>query len=382
MTTFDFDTAIDRLGTGSSKWSRYAPDVLPMWVADMDFAAPPAVVEALRRRLSHPVLGYAVAQPSLREAIVAAMAERYGWRIEPESLVFLPGVESGFNMALRSELKPGDGVTVQTPMYRPILSAPGHWGLVRHDVPLVPGERRHGLDMAALEQALDRSRAFLFCHPHNPTGRTFDRAEMEAMAEACLARDVLIISDEIHCDLLHDGRRHVPTASLSPEIAARTVTLMAASKTYNVAGLKTAFAIIPDPALRARVSACRLGMVDSVNALGLAATEAAFRHCEDWRQALLATLGANRDHLMRELARRFPAIRCIAPEATFLAWLDCAALELGDPQAFFLEKGKVGFSAGHEFGTAYGQHVRLNFGCPRSLLDEGLDRMERALAQR
>ncbi|WP_293868001.1 MalY/PatB family protein [uncultured Alsobacter sp.] len=382
MATFAFDTVIDRLGTGSSKWSRHPSDVLPMWVADMDFAAPPAVVAALQDRLAHQVLGYAVAQDGLRETIVAAMAQRYGWTIAPEDLVFLPGVEPGFNMALRAQLQPGDGVTVQTPMYRPILSAPGHWGLVRHDVPLVPGERRHGLDVDALSAALDRSKAFLFCHPHNPTGRTFDRADLEAIAEACLVRDVAIISDEIHCDLLFDGRRHVPLASLSPEVARRTITLMAASKTYNIAGLKTAFAIIPDPDLRARFAACRLGMVDSVNALGLVATQAAFRDCEPWRQALLAYLGANRDHLMRELARRFPTIRCIAPEATFLAWLDCAALGLPDPQAFFLEKGRVGFSAGHEFGTPYGQHVRLNFGCPRALLDEGLDRMERALAGR
>lgn len=382
MTTLAFDTVIDRLGTGSSKWSRYPADVLPMWVADMDFAAPPAVVQALQHRLTHPVLGYAVAQDRLRETIVAAMEERYGWSITPDSLVFLPGVEPGFNMALRAQLKTGDGVTVQTPMYRPILAAPGHWGLVRHDVPLVPGDRRHGLDLDALSAALDRSKAFLFCHPHNPTGRTFDRAELEAIAEACLVRDVAIISDEIHCDLLFDGRRHVPMASLSPEVAARTITLMAASKTYNIAGLKTAFAIIPDADLRARFSACRLGMVDSVNGLGLAATEAAYRDCEPWREALMAYLTANRDHLMAELARRFPSIRSIAPEATFLAWLDCAALGLPDPQAFFLSEGRVGFSAGHEFGTAYGQYVRLNFGCPRALLDDGLDRMERALAGR
>jgi cysteine-S-conjugate beta-lyase len=380
MPSFDFETVIDRHGTGSAKWSRYPADVLPMWVADMDFAAPPAVVEAIARRLAHPVLGYAVAGDGLRETIVAAMAARYGWRIEPDSLVFLPGVEPGFNMALRCQLQPGDGVAVQTPMYRPILAAPGHAGFVRHDVPLVPGPSRHDLDLGALGGALDRSKAFLFCHPHNPTGRTFDAPELAAIADACLRRGVAIISDEIHCDLLHDGRRHVPIASLSPEVAARTVTLMAASKTYNIAGLKTAFAIVPDAGLRARFMASRLGLVDSVNALGLAATQAAFADDDAWRQALLARLRANRDTLMEGLARRFPAIRCIAPEATFLAWLDCSALGLPDPQAFFLEKGRVGFSAGHEFGEPYARHVRLNFGCPPALLDDGLARMERALA--
>ena len=381
MPHYDFDTVIDRHATGSSKWSRFEADVLPMWVADMDFASPPEVIAAIRRRLDHPVLGYAVARDALRLQIVEEMQHRYGWRILPEDIVFLPGVEPGFNMALRCQLSPGQGVVVQTPMYRPILAAPAHWGLERHDVELVRSGDDYVCDLDALGRALDRSAALLFCNPHNPTGRVFSRDELAAIADACLRRHAAIISDEIHCDLLHDGRTHIPMASLSAEVAASTVTLMAASKTFNIAGLKTGFAIITNPGLRARFAASRLGMVDSVNAIGLEATLAAYRDAGRWRSALLDYLAANRNHLLAEIRRRFPQIGVVTPQATFLAWLDCTNLRLPkDAAEFFLERGKVGFSAGPEFGAGYRQHVRLNFGCPRTLLDDGLDRMAAALA--
>ena len=210
-----------------------------------------------------------------------------------------------------------------------------------------------------------------------------DRAALEAIAEVCLAHDTWIVSDEIHCDLLFDGRRHVPIASLSPEVARRTITLMAASKTYNVAGLKTAFAIVPDPEVRARFAGSKLGMVDSVNALGLAATEAAYARAGAWKADMLAYLEANRDHLAAEVSARLPGMRMAPPQATFLAWLDCAALDLHpSPQVFFLERAKVGLSAGSDFGAEGAGHVRLNFGCPRATLDAALERIERALATR
>ena len=377
--TFDFATSPDRRGSDSNKWSRYASDVLPMWVADMDFAVAPAIVDALRARLSHPVFGYAAASERLRERIVVHCAARYGWTIAVEDIVFLPGVEPGFNMALKALTAPGDGVVVNTPVYRPILNAPGHWGLTRVDLPF----SAQGVDADARDAALERAAVYLLCNPHNPVGKVFAREELVALAQACIERDVWIVSDEIHCDLVYDGRAHVPIASLDVEVAKRTITLMAASKTWNVAGLKTAFAIVPDGALRGRFEATRLGMVDSVNLFGLAATEAALEHGEPWRRALMAHLTRNRDHLDTVVRERFPGIRMTRPEATFLAWLDCSALDLGiDPQTFFLERGRVAFSAGADFGEHHGSWLRLNFGCTRAVLDDGLARMAAALATR
>lgn len=243
--SFDFDTPLDRRGGDSNKWRKYPDDVLPMWVADMDFAVAPAIVEALQQRLAHPVFGYGLARDSLRASIVDDLAQRFGWHIAPDDIVLLPGVEPGFNMALKAFLSPGDGVLVPTPVYRPMLAAPSHWGLRRIDLPLLPGA--DGVWRSApgdLEQALDASRAILLCNPHNPVGKVYTREELQAIADGCLARDVLIISDEIHSDLTFDGRRHIPIASLGSEVAARTITLMAASKSYNIAGLKTAFAIV------------------------------------------------------------------------------------------------------------------------------------------
>ena len=382
---FDFETVIERRGTGAKKWSRYAPDVLPMWVADMDFAAAPAIIEALRRRLDHPVLGYGAARDELREAVVAAMADRYGWRVAAEEIVFLPGVEPGFNMALAALLPPGAGVVVQTPAYAPMLAAPSHWDLRRLDVALRDdGAGGFATDMPALEAALAEAGALLFCHPHNPTGKVFTRPELEAIAGACLRHGSWIISDEIHCDLLFDGRRHVPMASLAPEVAARTITLMSASKSFNLAGMKTAFAIVPDAGLRARFGAAQHGLVDSVNVMGLEATLAALTEGEPWRQALIATLQANRDWLVAAVPRQLPGVGMHRPEATFLAWLDCRALDLGGvaPQAFFLERARVGLSAGAEFGASWHGYVRLNFGCPRRTLEEGIARMAASLARR
>lgn len=380
MSGFDFDTPIDRRGTGCSKWSRYGDDVLPMWVADMDFAVAPPILEAIRARLEHPVLGYGVARDALRDAVVAMLAREYGWDVAPEAVCFLPGVEPGFNMALRAFLEPGDGVVVQTPAYKPMLAAPGHWGLRRVDAPLAVRGDDVVCDLDALRAALAPSRALLFCNPHNPLGKVFSRSELEAIAAAALEAGAVIISDEIHCELLFDGRRHIPIASLSPEVAARTVTLMSASKSYNIAGLKTAFAIIPDAAMRDRFLASKAGMVDSVNVLGLEATLAALEHGAAWKAALLPYLQANRDWLVETVRARLPGLSIHKPEGTFLAWLDGSALGIGEPQPWFLERAKVALSPGAEFGVPLG--ARLNFGCPRSVLEAGVARLQAALAAR
>lgn len=381
--SIDFDTVYQRHDTGSSKWSRYPVDVLPMWVADMDFAVAEPILKALQARLAHPMLGYCVAQDALRQAIVDDLWSKYAWRVEPQELVFLPGVEPGFNMALHAFVEPGSRVVVQVPNYRPLRLAPGNWNLPRVELGFEADELGgYRTPLAALESALDSGGALLLSNPHNPLGKVFARDELLAVATACLERGALIISDEIHAELLFDGRRHIPTASLSPDIARRTITLMSASKAYNIAGLKTSFAIIQDRALRERFSAARAGMVDSVNALGLEATHAAYTQGGPWLGALVEYLQSNRDYLVDAIRDRFPEVVMRVPQGTYLAWLDCSALGLEDPQQFFLQEAKVGLSAGLEFGDDCQQFVRLNFGCPRALLEEGLHRMEQSLRAR
>ncbi|MBC2659653.1 putative C-S lyase [Pseudomonas sp. MSSRFD41] len=381
--SYDFDTLHPRHGTGSTKWSRYPEDVLPMWVADMDFAAAPEIIDALRQRLEHPLLGYSVARDELRAAVVADLWHKYAWRVRPDELIFLPGVEPGFNMALRAFVKPHQQVVVQTPNYRPLRLAPGNWQLRKIEVPFqATADGTYTTPMAELRQALQGAGALLLSNPHNPLGKVFPREELQAVAEACLEQGALIVSDEIHAELCFDGRRHIPTATLGPEIARRTITLMSASKAYNVAGMKTCFAIVQDPAIRLAFNNARAGMVDSVSPLGLEATHAALIQGDAWRQELIAYLQSNRDYLLEAVRTRLPGIHMHAPQGTYLAWLDCSALGLDDPHAFFLKQAKVGLSAGLEFGDDCQQFVRLNFGCPRALLEEGIRRLERSLDQR
>ncbi|MHC8308941.1 MalY/PatB family protein [Pseudomonas sp. GT1P32] len=378
--TFDFDQVFDRHNTGSTKWSRYPADVLPMWVADMDFAAPPVIIQALQKRLEHPLLGYSVAQDDLRIAIVADLWNKYAWRVEPQELIFLPGVESGFNMALNALVQPQQNVVVQTPNYPPLRHAPGHWGLNKVELNFeTMADGTYATPLQALRQSLEGGGALLLSNPHNPLGKAFPREELQAVADICVAQGAWIISDEIHAELCFDGRKHIPTASLSPEIAQRTITLMSASKAYNIAGLKTSFMIIQDRALRERVNHARCGMVDSINPLGMEATRVAYAEAGPWLVALKDYLQSNRDYLVDAVRTRLPGISMNVPQSTYLAWLDCSALGLENPQQFFLEKAKVGLSPGLDFGDDSQQFVRLNFGCPRALLEEGIARMERSL---
>ncbi|WP_095180079.1 MalY/PatB family protein [Pseudomonas sp. Irchel 3F6] len=381
--TFDFDQLFDRHHTGSTKWSRYPADVLPMWVADMDFAAPPVIVQALQQRLLHPLLGYSVAQDNLRDAIVADLWNKYAWQVKPQELIFLPGVESGFNMALKALVQAQQNVVVQVPNYPPLRHAPGHWGLNKVELEFnAQADGTYATPLESLRESLEGGGALLLSNPHNPIGKVFDREELQAVADICAAQDAWIISDEIHAELCFDGRVHIPTASLSPEISKRTITLMSASKAYNIAGLKTSFMIIQDAALRERVNHARCGMVDSVNPLGMEATRVAYSEAGPWLAELKIYLQANRDWLVNAVRTRLPGVTINVPQGTYLAWLDCTALDLPDPQRFFLEQGKVGLSAGLDFGDRHQQFVRLNFGCPRALLEEGIARMERALASR
>jgi len=381
---FDFDHVPDRRGTDSQKWQKYADrDVLPLWVADMDFQAPPAVLEALHRRVDHGVFGYARPVKSTVAAFVDALATRYGWNIDPSWLVWLPGIVVGLNVAVQAFAQPGEQVMSCTPVYPPFLTAPKNSGRETLAVPLAlsRAEGRWEIDFDALERAVTpRTKIFLLCQPHNPVARVWRRDELVRIGEFCLRHKIILQSDEIHCDLILDpGLPHVPTALLGPEIAANTVTFMAPSKTYNLPGLGTSIAIISDPKLRAQYVRATAGIVAEVNALGYAACEAAYRDSEPWRQALLAYLRGNRDFLKSFLGRELPGVRLEAPlEATYLAWLNVEALGLADPVAHF-EKHGIGLSDGAFFGAPKGQYVRLNFGCPRATLEEALRRMKSAV---
>ena len=379
---FDFDRLIDRLSLPSEKWGRYAGrDVLPLWVADMDFAAPPPVLEALQARIAHGVFGYADPWPSLVEAVQAGIARDHGWHIEPDWLVWLPGVVTGFNVAVRAVGQPGDGVFTATPVYPPFLHAAANFDQRLVTAPLVNSGTRWEWDWPATEAALQENvRLFMLCNPHNPVGRVFDRDELTRIAELAEHHDLVICSDEIHCGLVLDADRpHRPLAALDEATARRTITLMAPSKTWNIPALYCAFAIIPDAALRRRYVHAMRGVVPHVNVLGMVAAEAAYRDGDAWRQALLDYLRGNREHVLEAVAA-MPGLSATRPEATYLAWIDCremmAARGVADPAAFF-EAAGVGLSNGAFFGAP--GFVRLNFGCPRATLDAALARMARAL---
>jgi cystathionine beta-lyase len=382
---YDFDRVIDRHSTNSNKWRRYPADVLPLWVADMDFPSPEPVVRALRERVDHGVYGYGFDGPEFAEVFVDRVQKRYGWKISPEALVLIPGVIPGFNVACHALTQPGDGLLMQLPVYPPIHRCPGNHGLTRDEVPLGrEPDGRYVVDLDAFRAAIHaRTRAFLLCNPHNPVGRVFTREELAGMARICLERDLPIIADEIHCDLLYPGPRHVPIASLDPEVERRTITLMAPSKTFNLAGLKFSVAVIPNATLRERFMAARGDYVQaSVNILGYAAALAAYRDGQPWLDELLRYLEANRDYLADYVRRHLPGVAMARPEGTYLAWLDCrrAGAAAADPYTFFLERAKVALNDGALFGRGGQGFVRLNFGSPRSLLTEGLERMRRALA--
>lgn len=365
-----FDTPIDRRHSDSIKWGKYAGrDILPLWVADMDFAAPPAVLDALQQRIGHGVFGYGGAWPSLTESVLTHLETEYGWSIDAEWIVWLPGLVSALNIACRAV----DGeVLTATPIYPPFLSAPHFSGRRLNRVELACTDGHWHWDKIARKNALTAAtRLFLLCHPHNPVGRCWNRAELLDLAAFAEENDLIVCSDEIHCGLILDPeKRHIPFASLSPEAAQRSITLMAPSKTYNIPGLGCAFAVIPDACLRRRFQQAMNGIVPHVNVLGLAACEAAYRDCTEWHRELLAYLAANRDRVSAAVNAE-KRVKTSHVEATYLAWIDVRQLGLAQPAAHFEAHG-LGLSDGADFAAP--GWLRLNFGCPRTTLDEALQR--------
>ncbi|HEY5387527.1 MAG TPA: PatB family C-S lyase, partial [Thermoleophilia bacterium] len=315
----DFDRHIERRGTASFKWDMYPGEMLPLWVADMDFASPPQVSEALEARARHSVFGYSLVPDSLVQAIVTHLEGRYGWRIEPEWLVWLPSVVPGLNLACGAFAAPGDQVLTITPVYPPFLQAPGARGRRLVTVPAELRDGRWQLPFEALEAAVTPSaRVLLFCHPHNPLGRVWSRDEVAAVVEFCRRHDLILISDEIHCDLILDDLAHIPAALAGPADADRIVTLMSPSKTYNLPGLNFAFAIVSDEALRRRFRQPGEGLLPFPGCLAIAAAEAAYGEGGEWLAELLAYLRGNRDLLEAFVAAELPRLTMTHVEATYL----------------------------------------------------------------
>ena len=380
--TCDFDELVDRCQSDSIKWRLYGDGVLPLWVADMDFRSPEPVIRALRERVDHGLFGYGCELIELSQVVMDWLDRSFGWQVPAESLVLLPDVVTGFNLACHAVAAPGDGVLVQTPVYFPILDAPANAGLTLDQMELTrQPDGTYVIDYDAFEGAITpRTRLFILCSPHNPVGRVFQRQELERMAEICLRHGIIICSDEIHSDLVFRGSRHVPIASLAPEVAAQTITLIAPSKTFNVAGLKCAVAIVENAELRDRLCAARAGMVGSVNVMGKIAALAAYRDGRPWLDELLRYLEGNRDLLLQTVAEHMPGIEISRPEGTYLAWLDCCQAGLpGNPHEFFLQQARVALNDGAPFGKGGEGFVRLNFACPRATLSEALDRMRQAM---
>lgn len=379
---YNFDEMPDRKATESVKWHYFDEDVLPMWVADMDFVSPQPVIDALQARVAHGVFGYPGDLPGLREVIVDRMALNYNWQIIPQDLTFVPGVVTGLNMAVHAFVGSQGGLLIQPPVYMPFLSAAQNAQGICQEAELVyRADGGYEIDWDAFEAAITpQTRMFLLCNPHNPVGRVFTQAELERMAEICLRHHLIICSDEIHGDLIFSGHHHIPIASLSPEVARSTITLMAPSKTFNIAGLSCSFAVIPNPELRSRFHNANLGLVHGVNVLGMVAAKAAYQDGQEWLEQLLVYLQGNRDLLYKFVNEQLPGVKMFCPEGTYLAWLDCRAAGIGDkPCEFFIEKARVALSEGAAFGKGGEGFVRLNFGCPRAMLVEALQRMRQAL---
>ncbi|MCD6115961.1 PatB family C-S lyase [bacterium] len=373
---FDFDTPVERKISSSLKWEKYrGEDVIPMWVADMDFVSPPAIIKAIKDRADHGVFGYTLAPQSLTEATIGMIENEFSWKIRPEWLVWLPGLVTGINVSCRATGLKGDSVLVNTPAYPPFLSAPSLSGRELVTAPLIQGQKWE-IDFEALESFVRKDTSlFILCNPHNPTGRVFTEQELLNYASFCEKHDLIICSDEIHNGLvLDEDKHHIPIASLSPEAAARTITLMAPSKTYNIPGLGISFAIISNPDLREKFVKTMEGIVPHVNIMGYAAAEAAFKEGASWHSDLLCYLRKNRE-LVESYVENTTGLLISHSEATYLAWIDARGLPVKDHAAFFEENG-VGLSDGREFGAP--GFVRLNFGCPRPVLFEGLARIKKA----
>jgi len=376
---FDFDAPIDRAGTWATRWDKYAGrDIIPLWVADTDFRAPAAVLDAMQARLRHGVLGYSAAPSELREAIAARMLHRHGWRIDPAWIVFLPGVVPGIHLAARHLVRADEHVLLPVPLYHHFVQALRKAPRSYTEVPLVLSGGRWVFDEERLAASVRRETRMLYlCNPQNPGGTIFTRAELARLADFAARHDLLICSDEIHSDILLDPEKaHIPIASLSADASRRTITLNSPNKAFNFPAAGCAWAIIEDEPLRRAFSTDHHATLHDPSVLGYVGALSAYRECDDWLAAQLEYLGTNRDFVEQKVAA-IAGLSMAHVEATYLAWIDCSGLATGDAHALFLEHG-VALSPGSQFGAD--RFVRLNFGTQRARLAGALERMASAVS--
>lgn len=385
---YDFDTVVPRRGTNSYKWdSMPAGDILPMWVADMDFRTAPAVTEAIRKRAEHGIFGYTRVPDSYYEAVVNWFERRHGWKIRPEWMIYTTGVVPALSAIIRALTSPGDKVLVQTPVYNCFFSSIRNNGCVVEENPLKYEDGRYTLDTEDLERkAADPAvRLLLLCNPHNPAGRVWTRAELEKIADICRRNGVLVVADEIHCELTYPGHPYTPFASLSEEAQRHSVTCISPSKAFNLAGIQIANIVAADEDTRKKIDkAININEVCDVNSFTVDALEAAYNEGEEWLEELKLYLDGNYKAVADVLGERLPQLRVLPLEGTYLVWIDCAALDLSSAEIVRLleEKGRVMVNGGEMYGETEGCFIRLNIACPRKLLLEGLDRICRTLESR
>ncbi|MEA5103847.1 PatB family C-S lyase [Pantoea sp. S18] len=376
---FDFNQWIDRRHSDSLKWHKYGDrDVLPLWVADSDFRSPPSVIEAIKQRAEHGVFGYGATPSGLIDITLSRLAQRYNWQIEPDWIVLLPGVVCGLNLSVRAFTESGESTVSPTPIYPPFRGAAKLADRAQVHLPLRLQDDRWVMDLDASAMQ-GNERLLMLCNPQNPGGTVYRRDELEAQLAFAQQHDLIVCSDEIHCDLLlSPGAQHIPFAALSEDAAQRSITLISPSKTFNIAGLGASMAIIPNPELRARFKRVREGIVPGVDILALVAAEAAWRDGDEWLAAQLDYLRANRDWLVAQV-NALPELQMAAPEATYLGWIDASKLDVASPMDYFEQHG-LGFSPGHDFGDD--NFVRFNFGCTRATLEQAVARLQLAVAAR
>ncbi len=385
---YDFDTVIDRNNTNSVKWDFCdkffgTKDVLPLWVADMDFQSPRPVIDAVRRVAEHGIFGYTGIPQSYYDAAIGWMKRRHNWDIQQNWFVFTPGVVTAINMLVRAFAQPGDGIVLQTPVYYPFFSCVKNNDCRVVDNPLRLENGQYVMDLGDLEKKIDdRTKMIILCSPHNPVGRVWTKKELTELGALCLRRNLLIITDEIHEDIVYPGSTHTAFASIDPKFADRTITCTSASKTFNLAGLHISNIIVPGPDLMRRFQQTLMRCaVHSADPFGVAATEAAYRHGEDWLGQLLDYLKDNLSFMTQYIEKKMPQIGLIQPQGTYLAWLDCRYI--GIPQTelkdCIIYKAKLGIEEGVPFGAAEPGYFRLNFACPRSILKEALERLEKVV---
>ena len=386
-----FDTLYERKNTRSMKWDMLKPvfqrdDILPMWVADMDFKAPQAVNEALIKRAEHGIYGYTVVDNDVKNTIVNWNDRRHNWKIDPDWLTFSPGVVTSLHLAIQTFTKPNDKVLIQTPVYTPFYNV-----IEQHDRKVVKNtlinkDNYYTIDFADFEDQLKQGvKAFILCSPHNPVGRVWTKNELQEMARLCLKYDVLILSDEIHGDLVYPGNHHIPIASLSEDIADKTITFMSPSKTFNLAGLQASYIITTNKTKREQLDAAfKIQGLNALNTMGSTALEAAYKHGEAWLDELIGVLNDHQNYVIEMFETHTKELKAIRSEGTYLIWIDCSSLEMDGKSlhTFMIEEAKVGLNPGFNYGEEGDQYMRINIACPRSTLEDGINRIITAVNNR